>query len=115
MLRLGLAQGGSPGMEMIDGLPRPRFMGFPVVFNNVVNTAWTDAANTIDAYFGDFSRSVVTGDRMSFEFDTNESVYFNSYAVGVRGVERYHTVVHDVGAASAALGGPGPVVCLIQS
>jgi len=111
MQRLGLAQGGSTAMEMVNGVPRFRFMGFPVVFNNVVNTAWTDAANTIDCYFGDISRAVVTGDRMSFEFDTNESVYFNSYAVGVRGVERYHTVVHDVGTGTA----PGPVIALIQS
>ena len=68
-------------------------------------------ANSIDCYFGDFSRSVVTGDRMSFEFDTDSSIYFTSYAVAIRGVERYHTVVHDVGTGTA----PGPVVCLIQS
>jgi len=112
MLRLGQVQGGSPGFEVIDGLPRFRFMGFPVVFNHVVNIdAGDDGANSIDCYFGDFSRSVVTGDRMSFEFDTDSSIYFTSYAVAIRGVERYHTVVHDVGTTTAA----GPVVCLVQS
>lgn len=112
MLRLGLANGGSPGMEMVDGLPRYKFMGFPVVFNNIVNTGATDAgANKIDAYFGDFSRGVVTGDRMTFEFDTNDSIYFTSNAVAIRGIERYHTVVHDVGTGTA----PGPIVALIES
>ena len=35
-------------MEMVDGLPRYKFMGFPVVFNNIVNTVATEAgANKI--------------------------------------------------------------------
>lgn len=111
MLRLSLGQGGSNAVEMVNGVPMFRFMGYPVVMNEIVNAAGTDSANTIDCYFGDFSRASVIGDRMTFEFDTDDSIGFDSYSIAIRGVERYHIVVHDVGSASS----PGPVVALVQS
>lgn len=111
MLRLALAQGGATAMEMYQGQSVPTYLGRPVILNELLNSAQTDAAGTIDAYFGDFGRGIVNGDRMSFEFDTDESIFFTSYAVAIRGVQRFDMVVNDIGTATTR----GPIIALCQS
>jgi HK97 family phage major capsid protein len=110
MLRLGLAQGGVTYAETQDNGIVMKFLGFPVVENNLMNVN-TDASGQRDFWFGDFSRAVVFGDRMSFEFAVDESIFFTSYAVAVRGVERFFINVVDVGTTTVA----GPIVALVQT
>ena len=110
--RLALASGGVRTDEFRDFGDVQFFRGRPVILNNVMNS--TDAnstANTIDVLYGDFSRGVDFGDRMSLEIDVSDQAYWTSYGIGVRGILRHDLVVHDIGDTSRR----GPIVALYQS
>ena len=109
--RLALASGGVRTDEFTGFGDVQYFRGRPVVTTNVMNSTDAAAANTIDVLYGDFSRGVDFGDRMSLEIDVSDQAYWTSYGIGVRGVVRHDIVVHDIGDTSRR----GPIVCLYQS
>jgi HK97 family phage major capsid protein len=110
------AAGGVPAYEVRQGqrAPRPIFKGYPVEFSQVFPS--TSSTATVVATLGDHSLAGAFGDRQQ------DSIDFNAYAsvggqsmwernqMGVRGIERFDVVIHDVGDGSAVA---GPVVGLI--
>ena len=109
--RLSLASGGVRTDEFTGFGDVLYFKGRPVIPNNVMNATDSTGTNTIDLLFGDFSRGVDLGDRMSLEIDVSDQAYWTSYGIGVRGVIRHDINVHDIGSTSRV----GPIVCLYQS
>ena len=112
--RLASSNPGGLTLENFDRLGLGKhlaYRGFPILTSNAINGTSAAAANTIDAYFGDFSMASMIGDRMALSIEVDNSVGFREYAVAIRGVVRHDVNVHDIGSTSAA----GPVVCLYQS
>jgi len=109
--RLSRAAGGVTFAEMEGRGYLQTYAGRPIILNNVMNSTSAASANTIDCYYGDLSRAVIIGDRMSLELTTNDSLYYDSYEIAIRGVVRTDVIVNDIGSTSVK----GPIVCLYQS
>ena len=116
MQRLELAAGGNTILEVATGdrSPRPRFLGYPVNFTQVMPR--TDANSQICAILGDLSMGAVMGDRRQRTLFTDPFSLSANDQIAVRGTERIDIIVHDVGNASAtaALRQPGSIVALIS-
>ncbi len=112
MQRLILASGGVPGQEIRDGVRRPIFLGWPVVFSNAMPK--TEANSQVCAVLGNFRRGATFGDRRSYSVSfSNEATIgsvnlFSSDQIAVKATERFDLVVHSVGNATDA----GPIVGL---
>lgn len=110
MVRLELAQGGSTGAEMRDGFRTPLFMGWPVVFSNVMPK--TAAATSMVATFGDHARAANFGDRRMYTVAFSDQAtigsvnLFSSDQVAIKATERFDIAVHSVGDSTDA----GPVI-----
>ena len=129
MQRLAAAAGGVQFHEIIDGVRRPSFLGYPVEFVQVMPR--TSAINQVCCLFGDLKLAAKMGNRKELEFGVsrdatvvdNGTTYnmFQNDMVAWRGIERFDINVHDVGRASdnftptAALPGQGPIVGLITA
>lgn len=90
------------------------FKGRPIIESNSMPGTTAQTANSgdnVDVLYGDFSKAATLFDRMSVQIDTDSSIYFDKYAVAVRGVLRYDVNVHDIGNSTTA----GPVVSLWQT
>lgn len=109
--RLSLGQGGVTYRETVDFGEVMYWQGRPVIVNNVMNETDAAAANTIDVLYGDISRGVDFGDRMSVQIDISDQVYWSSVGIGIRGIVRHDINVHDIGDTSRV----GPIVALYQS
>lgn len=103
MQRLMDAIGGTGGFDIAAGMPY-RFLGYPVVISQVLNSALTSTTSTIQAYFGDLSMCAMLGRRRSLSIQSDSSYYFNQDAIAIRATQRYDIVVHDRGTASAGGG-----------
>lgn len=110
-VRLARGQGGVTYKEATDGGYLMYYAGRPVIPNNVMNSTASTGTNTVDVVFGDLSLASILGDRMSVEIALDQSLYFDQYAVAMRGVVRHHVVCHDIGSTTA----PGPVGWLYQT
>lgn len=113
--RLGQAQGGVTFGETVQYGFVQKFLGIPIIENNVMTTLDDAGSGTIKFLVGDFSRSALIGDRMGVELDANEYIYWDSNSVGLKGTIRHDMAIHDVGDALVAgqggTGRVGPVVC----
>lgn len=101
MERLMDAGGGNTNGTLANGAPQFTFMGYEVVFTEVLNSTLTAQPSTILAYFGDLSQAAMFGDRQGVEIDVDSSLYFKQNALAIRGIERYDINVHDRGSATA--------------
>ncbi len=110
--RLAAAQGGVTFKETEQYGYMQTFLGIPIVTNNIMNDGTTDADNTYDIYLGDFRRGCLFGDRMSMQFEFNDSVYFTSYGTAARLVTRWHLNNHLSGTTATVA---GPIVLLSQT
>jgi HK97 family phage major capsid protein len=114
MQKLAYAAGGNSGVEIVNGVPVYKFLGYPVELVEVMSG--TEAVNTIYCYFGNIQLAAMFGDRRqtTLAFSTEASVggvsVFERDEVAVRGTERFDINVHDVGSSSTR----GPVVGLIS-
>lgn len=113
--------GGLMKTEVTETGPVFRYMGFPIVLNNVMNStvdagsvtygAGFTAGDVPDVLFGDFSRASKGLLLRDVEMASSEHRNFDANKIAYRAIVRFHTVVHDVGTTTAA----GPVVSLWQT
>lgn len=109
MLRLANAAGGNTSRE-IEGGVQPMFMGFPVVWAQVMNSTLTAQTSTEGlAYFGDLSQAATLGDRRQTSIRASDQRYFELDQIGILGTQRFDINVHERGTASAA----GSIISLL--
>ncbi len=115
MLRLILEQGGSPGAEVIAGVRRPMFLGYPVAISQAMPRV--EANDTIPVFFGDMDQAVSFGDRRGMTLAVSEHSDFANDLLVIRATERFDINVHDVGNASATPADrePGPLVAIVTA
>ena len=115
MVTVAQAAGGTTTTELINGVRTPMFLGYPVVFTQVMPK--TDANSQVVALLGDLSLAADLGDRRQINIQTDTSVGFASDQIAVRGTQRYDINVHDVGnaTATAADKAAGPIVGLMSA
>jgi HK97 family phage major capsid protein len=102
--RLLAAAGGNTIADLQAGA-QPRFLGYPVVFADVMNSTLTAQTSTDGlAYFGNLRMAGLFGDRRGLAIATSTDVYFTTDDVGVRATERFDVNIHDKGDASNAGG-----------
>lgn len=112
MQKLAYAAGGVLASEIVGGIRRNTFLGYPVYTSQVFPS--TQANSQIPVLFGSFSQAAMFGARgqESIAFSTEATVGGQSMwerdQIGVRGTERFDAVVHDYGTNSVA----GPIVGL---
>lgn len=107
MQSLALGGNGASAMELIDGVRRPQFLGWPVFFNNVMRK--TAAATQCVALFGDMKRSSHFALRRQVAVRASTERYIEFDQTYFQATVSYDAVTSDVGDASTA----GPVVALI--
>lgn len=107
--------GGLTATEVINGVPRDRFLGYPVVVSEVMPS--TEANSQVCALLGDFSLGAVIGQRRGIGVARDTSLGFASDTVYYKATQRVDAVVHDVGNASATAASrvAGPIVGLITA
>lgn len=117
MHKLALAAGGAQGAEIVNGVRRNMFMGYPVYFSAALPS--TDSNSQIACLFGDFNQAAKFGDRRSLTLAQSEHYLFTSDQIAVRGTERYGFTVHDVGTASSTassrVAGPISALAMLNS
>ena len=112
MQKLAYAAGGVLASEIVNGIRRNTFLGYPVYTSQIFPS--TEANSQIPVLFGSFGQAAMFGARgqESIAFSTEATVGGQSMwerdQIGVRGTERFDVVVHDYGTNSAA----GPIVGL---
>lgn len=107
MQSLALGGNGASANEIVDGVRRPQFMGWPVFFNNVMRK--TAAATQCVALFGDLKRSSHFALRRQVAVRASTDRYIEFDQTYLQATVSYDAVTSDVGDASNA----GPVVALI--
>lgn len=112
MQKLALAAGGVTSVEIVNGVPQEKFLGFPVKLSQVMPA--TDANSQVVATFGDHSLAASFGDRQMDSVSFSEHATVGSQSlwerdeIGIKGTERFDINAHDLGTATVA----GPVVGL---
>ena len=106
MLPLMLGSGGVSAAEFSGGANEQRFMGYPVYFNNSMNSAVT--ADKVIALFGNLRLATHFGLRQQIAIRSSTDRYIEFDQTYVQGLCRFDIVTSDVGDASTA----GPVVAL---
>jgi len=100
--RLMNAGGGNTTETLADGTRRMVFLGYPVVFTQVLNSTLTAQASTVIAAFGDLRMGAVLGNRRGMSIMISEHRYFEYDQLAIRGTERFDINVHETGDASNA-------------
>ena len=105
MLRLAAVAGGNTTREIAAGASEVQFLGYPVVFVEVMNNTLAAQTSTDGlCYFGNLRQAIDFGDRRGVTIDMSREVAFTTQQIAVLGTERYDIKVHDAGTASAAGG-----------
>ena len=108
MGRLQLASGGNNKEDLGQG-PVTSFLGYPVVFVNVMPK--TVGASTKFAYFGDLALSATLGMRRRLSIAADASRYFELDQIAYRSTMRWDFNCHERGTASEA----GPILSLVSA
>jgi HK97 family phage major capsid protein len=85
------------------------FRGWPVRFVDVMPKV--EGNSQFCAYLGDMSQTAFFGNRRQLTVDQDESVYFTSDQLAIRGTERFAINVHGQGTTTVA----GPIMALITN
>lgn len=102
MQRLADAAGGNTTQNIMGGVG-PSFLGFPVVWVQVMNSTLTAQTSTEGlAYFGDLRQGVKLGTRRGMAIATSTERYFETDEIGIKATQRLDIVVSEKGTASAA-------------
>jgi HK97 family phage major capsid protein len=107
MQSLALGGNGALANEIVDGVRRPVFMGWPVFFNNVMRKTASDGQCV--ALFGDLKRSSHFALRRQVAVRASTDRFIEFDQTYMQATVSYDAVTSDVGDASNA----GPVVALI--
>jgi HK97 family phage major capsid protein len=104
-LPLALGNGGATAMEVANGVA-PKFMGYPVYFNDSMRTAPT--GGQVIALFGDMKMSTHYGIRKDLVISASMDRYIEYRQTYVACEARFDIVTSDIGDSTNA----GPVVAL---
>jgi HK97 family phage major capsid protein len=115
MVRLAEATAGTSSVEIINGIARTYFLGYPVEFAQVLPK--DSAVSQVTALLGDLRMGSMLGDRRDVTLALSEHAAFTTDELTLRGTQRFDINVHDVGNASATAANrtPGPIVGLITA
>lgn len=111
MHALAINAGGTTAMEIVNGIPRPVFFGFPVVFNNAMDK--TTATDSVPLLFGDFAQGSYILDRRGATIETDKNI--STQVEEVVSTMRWDALVHDIGnySSNAATRTRGAIAALI--
>lgn len=110
------APGGTSGMEIINGIPRPMFMGYPVFFSQAMPRV--EGNSQVCCLFGAFRLGAKLGEvRGGMSIASSEHFKFSSDVMAFRATQRIAFNAHDMGNASSTEASriPGPIVGLITA
>lgn len=107
-MRLMDAAGGNTNTTLAQGPGNAEFLGYPVVFTQVLDSTLGADVSTVKAVFGDLRMAALMGNRRGISIATSSDRYFEYDQMAIRGTERYDIKIHDAGDASNA----GAVVVL---
>ena len=101
VLRLASGVGGVTSTEIVNGLSRNLFRGYPVNFVEVMtSTATTSTAGV--CYFGNLPMAADFGDRRGVTVRTSTEAAFTTSQVAMLAFERFDVNIHDKGDSSNA-------------
>jgi HK97 family phage major capsid protein len=108
---LAINAGGTTASEIVNGVTRPVFYGFPVIINNAM--AKTTATDQVPLLFGDFAQGSMIADRRGATIETDKNI--STQVEEVVSTMRYDALVHDFGNynATAADRTRGAIAALI--
>lgn len=108
---LAINAGGATATEVVNGVPRPVFYGFPVIINNAM--AKVTATDQVPLLFGDFAQGSMIADRRGATIETDKNI--STQVEEVVSTMRYDALVHDYGNynATAADRTRGAIAALI--
>lgn len=94
---------------------RPRFLGYPVEFINVLPTI--EGNSQYVAFFGDMKATVTMGVRRGFTFNESTEMRFKYDDIVGKATERFGLTVHSIGNSSATAADrlAGPMTALITA
>jgi HK97 family phage major capsid protein len=101
MERLLLAANGTLPGDIENG-GNLRFLGFPVVLTNVLNSTLTTQINTDLVVLGDLRMGARFGDRRQMTLSSTDQRYWDEDQVAIKATERFDINIHSKGTASAA-------------
>lgn len=102
MQRLADAAGGNTTQNIMGGTG-PAFLGFPVIWVQVMNSTLTAQTSTEGlAYFGDLRQGVKLGTRRGMAIQTSTDRYFETDEIGIKATQRLDIVVSERGTSTAA-------------
>lgn len=102
MQRLADAAGGNTTQNIMGGTG-PSFLGFPVVWVQVMNSTLTAQTSTEGlCYFGDLRQGVKLGSRRGMAIATSTDRYFETDEIGIKATQRLDIVVSERGTSTAA-------------
>jgi len=99
MARLKAAGGGNSMMDIAAG-SNAEFLGYPVIFTQVLPSGLGTISSAKVAYFGDLSLACSMGDSRQITIASSTERYFENDQVGIRATQRYDIQVHDRGTAT---------------
>ena len=112
MVKLALASGGTTSTEIINGVMRQMFLGYPVRYSQVFPN--TEANSQVPVLLGNYMMAATMGDRRQETISFSDSATVGGQSLwerdqmAVKGTQRFDINVHDVGSNSEA----GPIVGL---
>lgn len=108
MQRLLDAAGGNTIQTLSSGA-NAMFLGFPVVWTQVMNSTLTAQTSTEGlCYFGDLRQGVKLGNRRGMAIATSTDRYFETDEIGIKATERVDIVVSEPGDSN----NPGSIIGL---
>ena len=109
MARLQMAAGGNT-VQNIAGMPERMFLGYPVVWTNVLNKTLTAQTDTKLCVLGDLGMGVKFGDRRDMTMSLTDQRYWDEDQIAVKATERFDINVHSKGTTTA--GDAGSIVVI---
>lgn len=91
------AAGGYLETHIVDGIPTPFYLGFPVILSQKMPLITSTLSGSMMMAFGDMYAGGALGESRSVSLARSDERYLDQDEIGVRGTERIHAVVHDVG------------------
>jgi len=104
MQRLADAVGGNTNMTIANGPSMVSFLGFPVVWSQVLESRLTGTTGGTFCFFGDLREGVYLGSRKNITLAIDSSRYFEQDSIALRATQRYDIRCFDVGTASVSGG-----------
>lgn len=105
MVRLMQASGGTTWEQTANGQMTPMFLGYPVVFSQVLPSAGT--TGTTVCFFGDLGLAAYFGDRKGLTVSESEHFYFSTRELAVLAEERFDinivSRINDAGDGAGAI------------